>query len=147
MRARDFLIEFNDVQGAFRWEHLENGAIRGVPTSGRSRQAFDPLTAVIAARGDRDANGDAAGIDRVRAAEALGLSAVEAESIRDASDGTLWKWLDGQMVLDARAEWIREAIAVSAGLESDDIGAVHPLARVLAPAGLPLEPETALQFF
>lgn len=145
MKATDFLIEFSNVQGAFRWEYLGNGAIRGLPASGRSRQAFDPLTAVIAARGD--AHGDAAGIDRVRAAEALGLSAVEAEAIRDASDGTLWKWLDGQMVLDARAEWIREAIAVSVGLEADDIGAVHPLARLLPPAGLPLEPETALQFF
>jgi hypothetical protein len=145
MRAADFLTEFSKVQEAFRWEYLENGAIRGVEASGRSRHAFDPLTAVLSVWSGQDP----AGSDRMRAAEVLGLSPVDAEAIRDASDGILWKWVGGDVVLDARADWLREAIVVSAGLELDDIGAVHPLAREvgMSPAGVPLEPEAELQHF
>ena len=145
MTTTEFLSEFSKAQDAFRWECLENGAVRGVLKSGKVRATFDPLTAVLFSRNEHVA----VEADRVRAAEQLGLSTIDSEAIRDAADGVLWARVDGETVLDGYAEWIRSEVALAIGLEPDDARVLPPEieAARIPPTGIPLEPETQLQYF
>lgn len=145
MTITDFMTEFSKVQDAFRWECLENGAVRGVSKSEKIRATFDPVTAILFSRNEQEP----VEADRIRAAEQLGLSAIDSAAIRDAADGVLWARVDGETVLDGYADWIRGEVALAIGLELDDARTPPPEieAARIPPAGIPLEPETQLQHF
>jgi len=145
MTIKEFLVDLEKTADAFRWECLEGGAVRAMLKAGTTRTSFDPLTATLFFKNQQDPVDS----DRVRAGEQLGLSNIDCRAIRDAADGSLWTWVEGSMVLDGYAEWLREGMSLAINLELTDGRQMSPESAMtrIPPAGIPLEPEAQLQHF
>ena len=142
MMARDFLIDLTDTCDLFSWEvQPRNSRIRGSLKTGETRVPFDPITALAFLKSGRAfAQGD-----WLRAGRMLGLSGADSDSIIDAANNKLWKYVDDDLALDGYAEWLRAQIISAVGLEpefaSEPILIDDTLAETARPTAGQLEAE------